>query len=96
VAACAVIEAVDGHCRRASLALGGVAGAPLAMPEATQLLTGHPLAHERIANAAALVERMVDPPGDYRGTTEYRRTMAGVLSARALTQASGLWTSAEQ
>ena len=90
VAACAVVEAADGRCVRARLALGGVADLPLMATEAMARLADQPLTHEAIVEAASLAARDLTPPGDYRGSSEYRRAMAEVLSARVLSQAAGL------
>ena len=89
VAACAVVDVVDGRCDFARLALGGVADAPVTAGAAMQTLSGQRLTREAIADAAALAARDVNPPGDYRGSSGYRRAMAEVVSARALLQAAG-------
>jgi len=47
-----------------------------------QLLTS-----ELIAAAAARAAELVQPAGDFRGSAEYRKAMAGVLAERALQQA---------
>jgi CO/xanthine dehydrogenase FAD-binding subunit len=47
-------------------------------------LVGAPLDKERIRAVAAAVEAEVSPKGDYRGSAEYRRAMAGVMTRRAL------------
>jgi CO/xanthine dehydrogenase FAD-binding subunit len=40
-----------------------------------------------LAQAAARAAELVNPTGDFRGSAEYRKAMAGVLSERALRQA---------
>jgi CO/xanthine dehydrogenase FAD-binding subunit len=90
VAACAVIEAEGGRCSHVRLALGGVVEAPVLAAEAAHALAGRSLTPEAIGEVAAVVGRAVNPTGDYRGSIEYRRAMAEVLSRRALLQAAGL------
>lgn len=71
---------------RARVALTGVwaDGARLsAIPDA---LVGAPLTGERIADVCRSIEDEVYPKGDYRGSEAYRRTMAGVVTRRALLQ----------
>jgi CO/xanthine dehydrogenase FAD-binding subunit len=48
------------------------------------LLTGQPLTLNLIAAAAIRASELVHPTGDFRGSGEYRKAMAGVLSERAL------------
>ncbi len=90
VAAYAVVEAAEGRCVRARLALGGVADLPLIASGAMARLSDHPLTRTAIAEAASLAARDLTPPGDYRGSSEYRRAMAEVLSTRVLRQAAAL------
>ena len=69
------------------LALGGVAPHPVRLPEVEALLADQPLTSELIAAAAARAAESVHPTGDFRGSAEYRKAMAGVLAERALQQA---------
>ena len=46
--------------------------------------TRSPLPHARIAEATALVDGIVDPPDDARGSAAYKRRMARVWTERAL------------
>ena len=89
VAAAAALSEAAGRCTLARLALGGVAAAPLRLPEAEALLAGQPLTDQLIAAAAALAADLVNPTGDFRGSATYRRAMASVLAERALRQAWG-------
>ena len=84
VLAAAALAAANGQCQTARLALGGVADAPLRLSEIEEQLIGKPLSDEAIASAAAQVAELVRPAGDFRGSAEYRRAMAGVLARRAL------------
>lgn len=87
VVAAAMVSVAYGACKHARLALGGAAGEPLRVPEAEALLTDEALTPELIAAAAARAAELVQPTGDFRGSAEYRKAMAGVLAERVLTQA---------
>ena len=84
VAAVAVVE-IDGDVvRQARVALTGVWPEPVRLAEAPAQLIGGPLDEERIRTVAEAVEKEVAPKGDFLGSKEYRRAMAGVLTRRAL------------
>jgi len=84
VAAIAVVE-IDGDVvRQARVALTGVWPELVRLAEAPAQLIGGPLDEERIRTVAEAVEKEVAPKGDYLGSEEYRRAMAGVLTRRAL------------
>lgn len=87
VVAAAVLAITDGRCQVARLALGGVAPAPIRLPGLEERLSGRRLDEGLIRVAAEQVSGMVSPAGDFRGSSEYRRTVAGVLSERVLRQA---------
>lgn len=74
----------DGRCEHVRVALGGAAGVPLRARVVEDALTGEQLTDARIAEAAALVDGIVDPPSDARGSAEYKRRMARVWTERAL------------
>ena len=74
----------DGRCEHARLALGGVAGVPLRARVVEDALVGERLTDALIAEAAALVDGIVDPPDDVRGSAAYKRRMARVWTERAL------------
>ena len=86
VAAVAVVELDGGIVRQARVALVGAWREAARLAEAPSALLGGPLDGERIRAVAAAVEREVAPRGDFRGSAEYRRAMAGVLTRRALEQ----------
>jgi CO/xanthine dehydrogenase FAD-binding subunit len=69
---------------RARVALTGVWPEPARLAKAPLKLVGGPLDDAWIRRVAATVEAEVEPRGDYRGSQEYRRAMAGVLTRRAL------------
>ncbi|MCX7854702.1 MAG: FAD binding domain-containing protein [Anaerolineae bacterium] len=84
VCAAACVE-VDGQtCQEVRLALGGVARHPLRARDAEEFLRGRPLTPENIQEATDRAALSLNPPGDFRGSPEYRRSMAGVLARRAL------------
>jgi CO/xanthine dehydrogenase FAD-binding subunit len=74
----------DGRCEHARVALGGAAGVPLRVRAVEDALVGERLTDARIAEAAALVDDVVDPPSDARGSAAYKRRMARVWTERAL------------
>ncbi len=82
--ACALVLE-DGVCRSAALVLGGVGATPLRIRSAETHLSGHPLTDARVAEASSLAADAIDPWDDLRGGAEYKRAMARVWTARALT-----------
>jgi len=84
VAAIAGVEMVNGKVSQARVALTGVWPKAVAMAKAPAQLIGVPLGESQIQAVAAAVQEEVNPPGDYLGSIEYRRAMAGVLTRRAL------------
>lgn len=87
VCAAACVDVDGGICREVHLALGGVARHPLRARDAEAFLQGRPPTPEAIQEAADRAALSLDPPGDFRGSPEYRRAMAGVLARRALEHA---------
>jgi aerobic carbon-monoxide dehydrogenase medium subunit len=72
-----------GVCTAARVAIGAVAPTALLVADAAQALIGSALdaaALDRAARAASAAARPID---DKRGTVEYRRAVAGVLTKRA-------------
>lgn len=86
VCAAAFLHLDGGICREVRLALGGVAERPLRVREAEEFLQGRPPTSENIQEAADRAAALLNPPGDFRGSSEYRRAIAGVLARRALSQ----------
>jgi carbon-monoxide dehydrogenase medium subunit len=74
----------DNRCEDVRVALGGVAPVPLRARPVEDALRNEILTDERIADAAALVPGLVDPPDDARGSSDYKRRMAQVWTERAL------------
>lgn len=72
------------------VALGAVAPTPLLCAGAVQALAGQAADAATIARAAAAAAADAKPIDDHRGSADYRRQMAEVLSRRALTRALAL------
>ncbi|MFG0228254.1 FAD binding domain-containing protein [Achromobacter sp. 413638] len=85
VAALVALDA-SGRLARVSLTLGGVAAAPLRMPEVEAALTGGQGAQDDLDQAARLCGEVV-ATGDSQVPAWYRQRLAGVLARRALAQA---------
>ncbi|MDY6877325.1 MAG: hypothetical protein SWK90_14135 [Chloroflexota bacterium] len=86
VAAVAAVEMDDGIVQQARVALTGVWSQVVRLAKAPAQLVGGPLDEASIQAVAAAVENEVAPQGDFMGSEEYRRAMAGVLTRRALEQ----------
>lgn len=84
VAAVAAVRLNDGVVEEARVALTGAWPEAARLAEAPGSLVGGPLDEGGIQEVAAAVEKEVAPKGDYLGSEEYRRAMAGVLTRRAL------------
>ncbi|MGD1996110.1 MAG: hypothetical protein PVH62_04975 [Anaerolineae bacterium] len=84
VAAVAVLEMDNDIVKEARIALTGVWPEPSRLAEGAAKLVGGPLDGDYIREVAQAVEEEVLPSGDYLGSAEYRRAMAGVLTRRAL------------
>lgn len=84
VAAIAAVEMAGATVRQARVALTGVG--PVHLAGSPSQLVGGPLNKARIQIVADTIQGEVAPEGDFRGSEEYRRAMAGVLARRALEQ----------
>ncbi len=76
----------DGVCEDVRLGLGSVGTVPVRAIGVENALRGEELTPKRIEDAAAMVSDEVEPLGDARGSSEYKREMARVWTARALQQ----------
>ncbi len=87
-AAAAVILTVSGG-RIATCAIGltNVADTALFAAAAAQAVVGTSLDKASLAKASAGAEAIATPAADGRGSAEYRKKMAGVMTARALSRA---------
>ena len=84
VASVAVSVTLDstGVCTDARVALGAAAPTALLVAEAGQALIGTTLDDAALAKAGEAASAAARPIDDKRGTAEYRRTIAGVLTRR--------------
>jgi aerobic carbon-monoxide dehydrogenase medium subunit len=71
----------------ARLTYFGVGGTPIRCREVEASLRGQPASDETFASAGAAVQPLLDPSDDVHATAPYRRSVAGVLTQRALNQA---------
>lgn len=71
----------------ARIALGAVAPTPLFVPAAGEALAGQPVNADSIAKAVQIAQEAAKPISDMRGTAEYRKHMAGVMTRRTLEKA---------
>jgi len=68
----------------AALCFFGVAPTPMRVSEAEEILNGETLTPPLIKKAATVVSEQLTPTADQHGTTNYRKHLAGVLTAKAL------------
>jgi len=86
-AAGASLTVTDGAIRAAGVALAAV-GSEVTSQEAEDTLAGRPPSDELFARAAAAAAAACRPVSDQRGSAEYKRHVAGVLTERALGRAA--------
>jgi carbon-monoxide dehydrogenase medium subunit len=72
----------------ARIVLIGVAGTPVRIGEAEQILMGGEPQPDAFEEAGATVHRLIEPTGDIHGSSDFRREVARVLTRRALTSAA--------
>jgi carbon-monoxide dehydrogenase medium subunit len=87
VAAAVRVARRGDRCVEARIALGGVAARPLRVPKVEAFLTDAPFDQQLADTVARQAAADLQPPTDFRGTAEYRRAMAAVLTRRALQEA---------
>ncbi len=68
----------------ARVALAAVAPKPLAATSVSEFLAGRPAVEQTYEEAAELAKNAATPISDKRGTADYRRHLAGVLTRRTL------------
>jgi carbon-monoxide dehydrogenase medium subunit len=73
----------SGVCTAARVAIGAVAPTALLVPAAAAALIGSRVDDDALARAAGEASAAARPIDDKRGTVEYRRAVAGVLTKRA-------------
>jgi CO/xanthine dehydrogenase FAD-binding subunit len=76
-----------GKCTRARIALFGVAATPVRATEAEEMLIGEVYSENLLKAVAERVQDVLDPESDVHVTKEYRRSVAQVLTVRALDDA---------
>lgn len=76
-----------GEVARAGIGLTNAGATPIKATEAEQYLKGKPPDERTLAEAARLAAKAATPSADRRGSVEYKREMARVLTARALARA---------
>jgi aerobic carbon-monoxide dehydrogenase medium subunit len=86
-AAGASIEFANGRIERGGIALAAV-GADVTSMEAEAALAGRPPSEELFAEAGRLAASACSPTTDQRGSAEYKRHVAAVLTERALRRAA--------
>ena len=89
VAGVVTIVDLDGADKIADLriALFGVAPIPVRARKVEQALMGQRANDELIRESAALLHDVLEPPGDIRASSAYRKRAAAILTTRALTRA---------
>jgi xanthine dehydrogenase small subunit len=68
-----------GRVRRARFAFGGVAATPLLVGKAEQAVVGQPWNEDAVERAQQVLERVLEPMSDHRGSKEYRREVSKSL-----------------
>jgi carbon-monoxide dehydrogenase medium subunit len=77
----------DGRIAEAGVALAAV-GADIACAQAREELIGHAPTHDVLERAGMAAAAACSPVADQRGSVEYKRHVAGVLTMRALERAA--------
>ncbi len=74
----------DGTCTSIGIGLSGAGITPIKAKDAENALKGTKLTDGDIAEAARLIDGVIEPVTDVRASAEYRRQMVGVFFKRAL------------
>lgn len=78
----------DKKCTEVRIVLGAVAPTPIRAKNSEGLLEGHVLSEELAAKVGDEAARESKPISDVRSSADYRRTMVGVMTKRALLNAA--------
>ena len=89
VAAAVRVAHTDGPCSDVRIALAGVADRPVRAYEAEERLKGRPFEKGPVDEAVAAALTCLHVPSDFKGSQEYRRSMAIALTWRSLQEACG-------
>ncbi len=92
-AAAVILTQSGGRIATCSIGLTNVAETPLWAEEAAKSVIGTALDAATVKKAAEAAEAIASPASDNRGPAPYRKKMAGVMVARALTRANARITS---
>ena len=87
-AAASVTLDAAGVCTAARIAIAAVAPTALLLDDGAHTLVGSRVDEAALARAAHAAAAAARPIDDKRGTVEYRRAMAGVLTKRAAAMAA--------
>lgn len=79
----------DGSVRSSRIVLNGVDARPVRVPDAEAVLTGRPAEPDALDEAARAAAAAIEPSADIHGSAGYRRSLAEVLTRRALDVAVG-------
>jgi CO/xanthine dehydrogenase FAD-binding subunit len=74
----------SGACAALRIALCGAGETPVDASDAAAGLIGHAVDEAAISEAAASVQKSIDPPGNMQASKEFQRHLVGVLVQRAL------------
>ncbi len=89
VAVAATVLAEGGTIREARVGLTNMGDRPLRAASVEQALVGQPATEDAVRRAAETAAEGTDPPSDLNGDAEYRRSIAPVLTRRAVLAAAG-------
>ena len=90
VAVSALVKRNGDVCEDVRVALTNMGSTPMRAPGVEAALRGQSLTSESIAAAAAVADEGTDPPADLNASADYKRHLARVLCARALSEAAGI------
>lgn len=86
--ACTVQLDESGNCVQARIGLCNAGDTPILAEHAGNSLLGRPIGAAETNQAAALVQKEIDPGGNVHASREFQRHLASVLTRRALTAAN--------
>ena len=75
-------------CQTARIVLGAVAPVPMRALKAEKIVEGNPISKEILEKAGVEASKECEPISDVRAAAEYRKILVGVLTARAIDEAT--------